>query len=66
MSTGDTSGFSLKYYKWKTTNSDAEAVHPSGTTGWAIADAARYKSGSSAWTSLASGRTGMVHIAVDD
>ena len=65
MSTGDTSGISAKYYKWQSTDSDAEAGHPS-THGWTIANAGRYKSGSNAWVDLAGGRTGMLHIAADE
>ena len=64
MSTGDTSGFSLKYYKWKITN--AEAAHPTGTTGWSIANVVRSKSGSNVWGNLSGDPTGLVHIAADD
>ena len=65
MSTGDTSGISAKYYKWQSTDSDAEDGHPS-THGWTIANAGRYKSGSNAWTDLAAGRTGQLHVAADE
>ena len=65
MSTGDTSGISAKYYKWQSTDSDAETGHPS-THGWTIANAGRYKSGSNAWTDLAAGRTGQLHVAADE
>ena len=55
MSTADTSGGVVpKHYRWKTTASEAEAVHPTGTAGWGIADVGRYKSGSNAWAALGS------------
>ena len=64
MSTGDTSGISAKYYKWRNTTSGAEAGHPSAH-GWSIANAARYNNGSG-WTDLNPSRTGVLHIAADD
>ena len=64
MSTGDTSGISAKYYKWRNTTSGAEAGHPSAH-GWSIANAARYNNGSG-WTNLNPSRTGALHIAADD
>ena len=64
MSTGDTSGISAKYYKWRNTTSGAEAGYPSAH-GWSIANAARYNNGSG-WTDLNPSRTGTLHIAADD
>ena len=64
MTTGDTSGD--HYYKLAGTNSDVEAVHPTGTAGWSIADALRSKWGSSAWANMTGAPTGLLHIAADD
>ena len=64
MSTGDTSG--SNYYRLTTTNSGNEAVHPTGTPGWEIANALRSKWGSNAWVNMAGNPTGLLHIAADD
>ena len=64
MSTGDASG--LNYYRLAITNSDDEVVHPTGTTGWEIANALRVKWGSNDWLNMTGNPTGLVHIAADD
>ena len=66
MSTGDTNLVVSMNYKWKTTTSDDETVQPTGATGWAIADAGRYKSGSNAWSGLSSSRTGLMKVVVTE
>ena len=63
-STSDASG--QKNYDLAVTNSDDEAVHPTGTAGWSIANAARAKWGSAAWTNLTGAPTGLLHVALDD
>ena len=64
MSTADNSG--SNYYELAVTNSGDEVVHPTGTTGWSIADALRSKSGSNAWGNMTGNPTALLHIAADE
>ena len=64
MSAPDTTIGSGKIYRWKATQSDDQAAHPS-TTGWAIADVGRYKTGNNAWADNGFSRTGVMHIAAN-
>ena len=64
MSTGDNSG--VNYYNLSVTNSGDEAVHPTGTTGWSIANVARSKTDSNAWGNLGDSSTGVLHLAADE
>ena len=50
-----------KYYSWQITTSDDKTLWPAGS-GWAIADAGRYKSGTAAWAAMTLGRTGVMHV----
>ena len=64
MSTGDNSG--VNYYNLSVTNSDDEAVHPTGTPGWSIAHAVRSKWGSNGWLNMTGAPTGLLHVAADE
>ena len=64
MSTADSSG-SSRHYSLRNTTSDSEVNYPS-TNGWAIANAARIKSGSSSWSDSGQSGTGSLHIAANN
>ena len=65
MSTADTSGGTILYLLARTT-ADAEAVHSTGTTGWAIANVGRYKQDSAAWADISNSHTFLLHVAADN
>ena len=64
MSTGDTSG-NFVGYSWGSTTSIDETGHPSNH-GWEIADAARKKTGSSAWQNWNSNASAHLYVAAGD
>ena len=58
--TTSTTGLS-KHYNWSMTTSDAETPWPAAS-GWAIADAGRYKRGTNAWGTMGTGYAGSMHV----